>query len=272
MSELLSSRQKLEKPYQAIMDTAKPGDIIFFISRTIPPPTYSYLTMLNRRWTGFDPQDLTNWHTAIYKGPEKENKGARFRPSMIHSTPVSGVKKNIIPPEYIKDTKEKVGIQLNRLEIVQNQEINEKNRQEIIEFCQQQIGKSFDLSQRWYRTMITFFLGVRFLTSNNPEKATCHGLVYDAYGLVGIGFSHALNKAPNILGRILGHPLGHPRDHVDLRYNYLRDYDLYRDPRFMDVLAIEGAPEIKDVKIMFQPEKYAWDIALQIAYGFLSTK
>jgi len=262
----LSNRRKLRIPYEAIMETALPGDILFFISDSGRSKNPSWVYQEYRKWLGFSRLDTSEWHTTVYVCPKKESKGAGFRPHIIHAVP-KGTFETYVPPEYFTNKQQEGAIRCGRTEIIQCSSIEFSDRTRIVEFCYQQLGKPFDDDERWYRNIVTVALGLKSLP-RNPAKVSCHGLAYDAYGLIGMSFPHQLENAPNLVGRMIGHPLGHPPDNVDLRSNYLRDHYLYRDNRFSDVIALYCVGQVDSgVVIERNPTKYSWNRALQIAYG-----
>lgn len=262
----ISQRQKLKIPYEAIIEAASPGDILFFISDTGKLKNNSWFYRQYRKWLGFYPLDTTEWHTTVYVGPKKESKGARFRPYFVHSVP-KGTFETYVPPEYFSNTETIEGIQQNRIEIIHCPSIENGDREKIVDYCRQQLGKPFDDDERWYRNMVTLLLGLKSVPKD-PEKVSCHGLAFDAYGLIGMTFQHHLENAPNLLGRIIGHPVGHPPEYVDLRSNYLRDHFLYRDHRFHCTINLCCSRRYEcDVEIRTNQAKYSWNPALQNAYG-----
>lgn len=262
----LSQRQKLKIPYEAIIDSASPGDILFFISDSRKLKHDSWLYREYRKWLGFSPLDTSEWHTTVYVGPKKESKGGGFRPYIVHSVP-KGTFETYVPPEYFVNTPTKGGIQNNRTEIIHCPSIENCDREKIVTYCRQQLGKPFDDDERWYRNLVTLLLGLKSIPKD-PEKVSCHGLAFEAYGLIGMTFPHRLENAPNLLGRILGHPAGHPPGYVDLHSNYLRDHALYRDHRFCCAISIKcDKPAVREIKFKRNPAKYSWNAALQKAYG-----
>lgn len=258
----ISQRQKLRIPYEAIIETASPGDILFFISDTGKLKNKSWLRTEYRKWLGFSPLDTSEWHTTVYVGPKKESKGGGFRPYFVHSVP-KGTFETYVPPEYFMNTPKNGGCQHNRLEIIHCSSIENGDREKIVEYCRQQLGKPFDDDERWYRNLITLLLGIKSIPKD-PEKVSCHGLAFDAYGLVGMKFPHQLENAPNLFGRMIGHPLGHPPEYVDLRSNYLRDHALYRDHRFRCTIGVSQVG--CEIEFKRNLAKYSWNPALQKVY------
>ncbi len=262
----MSKRRYLKIIYEAILTAASPGDVIFFITNTPTRPIKSRFSRLYREWQGIIPEDTSKWHTSIYVGPKKETKGAQYRPYIVHSHSV-GTTEEFIPPTFFTAKQlEGQEFQQCRIEILHNPSISKENRKQIVNYSLLQVGKPFD-GDGWFRDWVTYSLGVRSKI-RNPKQVSCHGLAYDAYELVGLLFQHQLQNAPDLIGRIFGRPVGHPKDHVNLRYNYLRDHHLYRDERFIPVLSVFGGPNVKDIKTKQNPGKYSWNHVLQVAYGF----
>ncbi len=265
----LSERAYQQIPYDAIVDVAPVGAIIFLITDTGRLATDNPLARIFRKWQGFAPVDTTNWHTTIYDGPRKESNGGRFRPYVIHSS-TKGTTRDVLPREYFKNTVDDGRIKHNRVEVLVNPDLSKADYQKVIEVCRSQLGKPFDGDPGWRREWPTYLLGIRS-RRKKPEEISCHGLAYNAYHAAGMKFPHQLEAAPNLLGRVLGKLPGHPPDHVDLDYLYLRDHHLYRDTRFQDLLAVAGGgTEIKNVQIKHLPGKYSWSKTLRQAYGFLA--
>jgi len=261
----MSKRGILRMPYEAIMDAATIGDILFFISDTGLPPK-SLSSRIYRKWLGFHSRDTSYWHTTIFVGTKKESKGALHRPYIVHSAK-KGTVEEFVPPSYFSNTDNgKNRSKKCRIEIVHNPDLSMEQRKQIVEYSRSQLGKPFD-GDGWSLDFLTYSLGLRS-RRRDPERVSCHGLAYLAYGLNGLKFPHQLQGAPNLFGRFYGHPIGHPKDYVDLAYNYLRDHHLYRDPRFKSILAVIGdGLTIENVRTENNPGKYSWDITLQAAYG-----
>jgi hypothetical protein len=205
----------------------------------------------------------------VYVGPKKESKGAKFRPQIVHAHS-KGTEESRVPPEFFK-SKELIGetVQNCRLEIIHNHDLSFTDRVKMLEYARSQVGKGFD-GDGWKNDAITYGLGIRS-KAKNPELVSCHGLAFETYSLVGFEFPHQLQTAPALLARIFGYPLGHPVDHVDLKYNYLRDHHLYKDSRFTSVLAVIGdGTSLDSVRTELNPGKYSWNPAHQAAYGLLA--
>lgn len=262
----MSERSALQVPYDAIMDVAPVGALVFLITDVGTLQKGAPAQRFYRQWQGFAPVDTTYWHTAIYDGPKKESKGGRFRPHIIHSSQ-RGTTLDQLPPEFFKNTEDCGRPKHNRIEILANPRFGKDEYRTVIEYCRAQLGKPYDGDPGWKRDWPTVLFGVRSRRRKSSE-ASCHGLAFEAYSEAGMEFPHHLDSAPNLLGRVVGRPLGHPAHCVDLDYLYLRDHHLYRDPRFSCLISVAGnGPTVHDVCIKLRPCKYAWDPALQQAYG-----
>lgn len=261
-----SERHYLRRVYERFMDTAVPGDIVFFISNSGKPPR-SWKTRLYRRWLGFRPEDYSIWHTLVYVGAKK-SEGEQDRPYVVHSTARGNTTEEHLKPSFFS-YKPRAGQDLLRCraETLHFPEISTAQRRKIVEYCRAHVGKPFD-GDGWQLDFATYAFGIRS-RHRNPDRVSCHGLAFNAYGLVGFLFPHPrLQYAPYLLGRLLGHPLGHPAEQVDLRYNYLRDHHLYADPRGKVSVALVGhGSKLENVEVLLDPGKYSWDAALQAAYG-----
>jgi hypothetical protein len=262
----MSERKCLRRLYEPFMDTAVPGDVLFFITNPDKPPP-ALKTRLYRRCLGIRQGDWSGWHTMVYVGAKK-SEGEPHRPYIVHSTRKGNTVEEHLKPSFFSfKPKEGQEVMNCRTEALHFPEISMVQRKEIVEYCRAQVGKPFD-GDGWQLDFATYAFGIRS-RQRNPDRVSCHGLAFNAYGLIGLIFSHPrLEYAPNLLGRIIGHPLGHPADHVDLRYNYLRDHHLYADKRGEISIALVGhGPKLENVKVKLNPGRYSWDTALQTAYG-----
>jgi hypothetical protein len=152
------------------------------------------------------------------------------------------------------------------LEVLRYDGLTEHQRDRIVTYCRGQLGKPF-AELGWRYDVLTYAFGVPSALQD-PEKASCHGLAFQAYEQAGIFFPHQLAGTPIFnLARYLGRPLGHPADRADSRRLYLRDHHLYRDNRFTSVLAAFDDPETGDLQVTENPGKYSWSVDLQQAYG-----
>lgn len=277
-----SNRSLLRVPYEAIMDTAKPGDPVFFISDNGEIANDNRLRRLNRKWRGVLEGDTTNWHTAIYAGAKKEGKakGPHYRPYMIQAKPIKDdveeqyvVTEVRVPDKYfVNKYQNEQLIQQCRFEVIHNPDIDQHQREAVIDYARDlmETHPTYE-NDGWRNDSITYVLGIRNLHPRDPNQVSCHGMVFDAYAkAAGYHFQHQLKHAPNILGRVFGHPLGHPSDYVDTDYLYLRDQNLYLDPGFKATLAIIGDHDLESVKIEHNPQKFSWNSAAQAAYGLLA--
>ena len=265
-TEATSERQYLRRLYEPFLETAVPGDIAFFISNSGKPPP-SLKTRIYRWWLGFEPNDYSTWHTVVYVGPKK-SEGEQERPYIVHSTRAGNtIEEHLRPSFFSFKPKEGQEVLNCRTEVIHFPEISTAQRKKIVEYCRAQVGKPFD-GDGWQLDFATYVFGIRSRV-RNPDHVSCHGLAFNAYGLVGLLFPHPrLRRAPNLLGRFAGHPLGHPADHVDLRYNYLRDHHLYADKRGEISIALVGnGPKLENVEVKLNPGRYSWNPALHAAYG-----
>jgi hypothetical protein len=251
--------------YEAIGRCARPGDVLFFITESESPGRAGWLSRRYRGWIGLDDSDHTVWHTALYAGVVKERGGSYLRPEMIHARQ-GGVIEEHIPPSYYTNSLGERGVpERTRLEVVSCPSIGPEQRESIVEYCRAQVGKPFD-DRGWRQDLWTYAFGLRG-AGRDPGSVSCHGLVYEAYDRVGVHFPHQLRATPAFnLGKHIGHPLGHPRDRVDLSFPYLRDHHLYRDDRFVCVLAIYQDRSSHEMIVVEDPPKYSWDHYLSAAY------
>jgi hypothetical protein len=261
-----SNRCARGKLYEAISRAALPGDVLFFITESESPGSAGRLSRHYRRWTGLDGRDDTVWHTALYTGVAKEAHGSQLRPEMIHARK-GGVIEEHIPPSYFSNSLGDRGVpERTRLEVVTHHGLDPDQRRKIVEYARAQLGKPFD-DRGWRQDLLTYAFSLRG-APRNSGSVSCHGLVYEAYDRAGVHFAHQLGAAPATnLARYIGHPLGHPRDRVDLRFPYLRDHHLYRDDRFVCLLAIYQDPATHEMIVSERPPKYSWDPCLRAAYA-----
>jgi hypothetical protein len=268
-TDSISERKYLRRLYEPFMDTAIPGDIAFFITNSCKPPP-SLKTRIYRGWLGFEPGDYSIWHTTVYVGTKKSDD-EQNRPYIVHATGKNNTTEEHLRPSFFS-FKPKEGQELLqcRTEILHFPEISTAQRKKIVEYCRSEVGKPFD-GDGWQLDFATYVFGIRS-RERNSDRVSCHGLAFNAYGLIGLLFPHPrLRYAPYLLGRIIGHPLGHPADHVDLRYNYLRDHHLYGDKRGEISLALVGnGSKLENVEAKLNPGRYSWDTALHAAYGSLA--
>ena len=251
-----SKRELFRTFYDIINQTAKPGDVVFFISET-KKKRHSILSRLYRRWQGLAENDTTIWHTAILTDPKKEGKGSQWRPHIVHAI-YKGTEEIYIPPSYftcIREDPAGEAIQKGRIEIVQDHNLTECQRREIVKYARMQLGKPFAYLG-WRHDILTYAFGLS-PKKMDPRKVSCHGLAFLAYQEVGFSFPHQLKSVPFFnLARYLGYPLGQPRHKVDLRRLYLRDHHLYRDSRFDSVLAVFEDDHTKQIRAVHKPGKH----------------
>lgn len=262
-----SKRSALKRVYEHINDVTAPGDVVFFVSRKPENPNLSLLRKLYRRWQGFADEDRTNWHTTMFTEARKEKRGAQKRPYILHAIQ-GGVEEIHIPPSFFTSERTEAGdiAQHGRIEIIQNPDLSPGDREGLLLYAREQLGKPFaDLD--WRQDILTYAFGLP-ARPLNPEKASCHGLVFNAYDHIGFSFSHQLKDAPVFNpGRHLGHPLGEDPQRANVKRLYLHDHHLYRDPRFICVLSIFEDPESGEVRTAENPGKYSWDQGLQKKYS-----
>jgi len=261
----LSERKCLRQLYEPFMDIAVPGDIAFFITNS-SRRSFSWKNRLYRRWLGIAPDDDSAWHTVVYVGTKK-SEGEQERPYIVHSTNSNNTIEEHLKPSFFSFKPKPGQLPLRcRTELLHFPELTADQRRIIVDYCRAQVGKPFD-GDGWLMDIATYALGIR-TRERSTERVSCHGLAFNAYGAAGITFPHPrLPHAPFLLGRLLGHPLGHPADHVDLRYNYLRDHHLYTDPRGVITLALVGhGPKLRNSELKLAPGRYSWDHSLRAAY------
>lgn len=263
---VMSNRRARGQLYEAISRLAQPGDVLFFITESESPGSAGQISRLYRRWVGLDDHDSTAWHTALYVGAVKEHGGSQLRSHMIHAR-TGGVIDEHIPPSYFSNSLGDRGVpERTRLEVVTHAGLDPEQRRTILDHCHAQVGKPFD-DRGWRQDLWTYAFGLRG-APRDPAGVSCHGLIYDAYDRAGVHFPHQLRSAPAFnVARFIGHPLRHPRDHVDLRYPYLRDHHLHRDDRFACALAIHQDHVSHEMVVTEHPGKYAWDPDLRATYS-----
>lgn len=262
-----SKRQRLKRIYEAVNDVSEPGDVVFLVSERPEQHSLATLKQLYRRWQGFADEDNTQWHTAMHSKSEKESRGSTVRPYIIHSD-MDGVEEIYIPPEYFTSERSVEGevLERGRIEIIKSPEVSPDERKELVAFMRDQLDKPF-AGLDWKHDVLTYAFGLP-AGKLDPEKASCHGIVFDAYAHIGFTFAHHLEDAPFFnIGRHLGHPLGEDPHKVDLSRLYLRDHHLYRDPRFLCVLSVFEDDGTGEIKITEHPGKYSWNPDLQKKYG-----
>lgn len=260
----VSKRYLLQRPYQAIMDIAKAGDLLFFISDS-GLHAQEIWRRRYRQIVGLHPLDTTNWHTTIYLGPRKDSRGGQFRPEIIHAVS-RGTVKEAVPPSYMVNSVVDGTWRKHRIEVVTSSLVSDEQRARLAHYVCERLNRPFD-GDGWQLDFRTYLFGIRS-RRRNPDKVSCHGLAFLAYETIGFQFAHQLRSAPCLLARLVGHPLGHAAQSVNLAYNYLRDHHLYRDPRFDVSLAVAGGGEtLSEVEISPNPGKYSWDSRLREVYG-----
>jgi hypothetical protein len=225
--------------YDTVVDLAHPGDVCFFITEDFN--CYNRLSpfqKMNRQWVGFAKCDISILHLGILSKFEKKQKSSQIRPYMIHSTKEKGVIEQHIAPEYFTSTNIEEGVTVSRtiMEILRNKDLSDIQNNNLVEFCRNQVGKSFPKSI--IGDNLTYLFGLPNLI-NSQNTFSCHSLVYIAFASIGVNFPHHLENAPIFnLARYLGHPINHSNASVNQKYAYLRDQHLYRDPRFKSIVSI----------------------------------
>jgi hypothetical protein len=253
-----SKRQRRNLLYDRVIRYATPGDVVFFVSDRKEATAFSPLSRIYRRWLGFSFSDTTLWHTALYTGPVKETGSSTIRPHIIHAH-TGGVEEEHLRPSLFTSVRSEKGAveQSVRIEIMHNPGLTLAQRTTIVEYCRSQLGKPFD-DRGWRHDFLTYTFGLPS-RRQDPNKASCHGMVYLAYEKAGVTFPHQLASVPIFnLARYLGHPLGHPAACADPSRLYLRDHHLYRDPRFRTVLALFDDTETGEPIVALNPGKYSW--------------
>ena len=261
-----SKRAQLKRVYESINDVTSPGDVMFFVSERPDNLSLPMLRQVYRRWQGFAPEDNSNWHTAMYTQARKQSRGAAVRPYIIHAIE-KGVEEIHVPPSFFTSeyTEDGEVVQHGRIEVVKHPDMVPEQREEIVRYIRERLGQPF-AHLNWKQDILTWALGLP-AQPIDPGKASCHGIVFDAYEHVGISFQNQLDSAPWFnIGRHLGHPIGGTREKADLNRLHLHDHHLYRDPRFICVLSVfedEGGA----LQTVEKPGKYSWNPALQNKYG-----
>jgi hypothetical protein len=262
-----SKRAEWRRVYECFNDIARPGDVVFFISERPIDLSRSVLRLLYRKWQGFADDDPSRWHTAMYTGSRKESRGSATRSYFIHAVE-RGVEEIHVPPSYFTNIRSDGGemVQGGRIEVSKDPCMMPEQRVEIIDYIRERLSQPFaDLD--WKQDILTWALGLP-ARKLDPNKASCHGIVFEAYEHVGYSFQNHLDTAPWFnIGRHLGHPLWGTREKADLTKLHLHDHHLYRDPRFICVLSIYEDQESGEIKIVENPGKYSWNPELQKKYG-----
>lgn len=261
-----SKRQKLKRVYEQVNDITRPGDVVFFVSERPDDTSFSMLKRIYRRWQGFADDDNTQWHTTLYTEAKKDKRGSTVRPYILHAIQ-GGVEEIHIPPSFFASERSEEGdIQEHgRVEIIQSPDVSPADREQMVRYAREQLGKPFaDLD--WKNDILTYALGFP-AGKIDPAKASCHGLVFDAYEHVGFSFAHHLEHAPWFnIGKHLGHPIGEDPEKANLQRLYLHDHHLYQDPRFICVLSIFEDSESGEIRTAENPGKYSWNPSLQKKY------
>jgi hypothetical protein len=253
--------------YDAVGEIARLGDVCFFI--TEDPEFYRKISRyerIYRKWMGFAKGDISIWHLGILSKFEKKPKSSQVRPYIIHSTEEEGVFEQHIFPEYFTSQNIGGGSAFGRtiMEIVRYDSLTVEQNEQLVDFCRQQIGKPFPKSLRG--ESLTYILGLPNLFEP-PEQYSCHTLVYAAFDRVGVNFPHHLEASPFFnVGKYLGRPLWHKREKVNIKYPYLRDHHLYKDPRFKSIMTLTYDQCSEEIFIQRYPQKFSWNPRLAEIY------
>jgi hypothetical protein len=264
---MLSENEIRKKIYDEIFSIAQPGDICFFITKDIDlynkKSTYE---KLSRRWMGMDQNDISIWHMGILSKFKKNPRNTQIRPYFIHSTKENGVFEQHISPGYFssKNISDKGQISQTIMEILRYKDFGPGDRQKIINYCENQIGKPFPKSSR--SDSLTYLLGWPNIFSDNTSFS-CNSLIIFAFQQICVEFTDRLESAPFFnLSRYIGHPLFSTQGSG--RFSaYLRDHHIYQDPRMEPILSITFDQHDKNIVFSKNPEKYSWDPKLQQIYA-----
>jgi hypothetical protein len=269
-----SKRSKIKRVYAAVNEVAAPGDVVFFITQRpvdrSRPALERLARLAHRNLQGFSIHDNSDWHTSMYTHARKERGGSGIRPYVIHSADGDGTEQIFIPPAYFAIKRNDVGeiVSYGRIEILKNPDLTERERETLVAYARDQLGKPHAVLG-WKQDLPTYLLGVR-ARKIDSHTASCHGIVYAAYGKIGIGFPHQLKKAPFFNpARYIGHPVGGSPINNNPERLYLHDHHLYRDCRFHSVLAVTQDASSEEMKLLVfeKPGKYSWDPRLRTIYG-----
>jgi Permuted papain-like amidase enzyme, YaeF/YiiX, C92 family len=271
------SREKLLNDlYSKIVEIAQPGDLLFYITQYPCESTNHKNNNISwrqyicektkpwwKQWLGFDRDDYDAWHVGIYFKKQKRIRHQRINPWIIHSTVAKGVHVEQVTPGIFVN---KIHKAKRRVEILRFNEITEEQRKHIIDFAYSRVGSEYDHS-KWKHTLLPYALGVPnvFYKQN---QFSCQQLVIAAYAKAEIYFTHPFASFPIFnIGRYMGYPLGHQCDRVNVRYPYLMDHHLYRDPRFLVIATVYHEPETGEIRLERENlNKYSWNDTLKERY------
>ena len=264
-----SENEIRKKIYGEILSIAQPGDICFFITEDIDLYNQkSNYEKLTRRWMGLDKNDISIWHMGILSKFKKNPRNAQIRPYFIHSTKENGVSEQHISPGYFssKNISDKAHLSRTIMEIVRYKDFYPGDRQKLVNYCQNQIGKPFPKSNR--SDHLTYLLGWPKIFSDH-DSFSCNSLVISAFQCIGVRFGDRLESAPFFnLSRYTGHPL-FSTPGSEYYGSYLRDHHLYQDPRMEPILTITYDQSENDIILSRNPAKYSWNPKLQQSYANL---
>ena len=270
----MSTEKTVNCVYRILDEIAGPGDLLFCISErdreisgatrrsNSPIAALRHLSKpLYKQWFGRDKYDFDIWHVCIFFTAKKRKTHSRINPWIIHSTSEKGVTVGIVTPKYFtRDS----SCASRRIELLGCRDIDEFQRNRIIEFAYSKVGSEFDNSRY---TFLPYAFGLpNFFYDKN--KFSCQQLVIASYAAAGIYFPHPFESFPIFnIGKYLGHPLGHPPDHVNPEYPYLMDHHIYRDPRFTVKAAVyQDAATAEIILERCNLTKYAWNEVLREKY------
>ncbi len=262
-----SENEIRKKIYDEIYSIAQPGDICFFITEDIDLyKQRSAYEKLYRKWMGIDKNDISIWHMGILSKFKKNPRNAQMRPYFIHSTKEKGVFEQHISPGYFssKNITDKAHLCQTIMEVYRYKNICTEDRQTLIDFCENQIGKPFPKSTR--TDSLTYLLGWSNIFPDY-NSFSCNSLIITAFQQIGVEFADRLESAPFFnLAKYIGHPLfnNHPSGRFS---SYLRDHHIYQDPRMIPILSITYEQCENNIIFTRNPQKYSWNPELQDIYA-----
>ena len=258
---------------------AQPGDLFFFIThydvdpllqktRSIRECIDNKRERIAKRFCGFSPEDSDNWHVAIFCWSKKRKHHNRMNLWMLHSHPpacsgMGGVHLRHFSPSIFFNN---VPAERTRLEILEIQGISAEDRKQIVNYALGKQGANFDHLVRRH-SLLTLIFGIpNFLY--DQKSYSCQHLVVESYASSGVSFDHPFRSYPFYnIGRYLGHPLGHSKDRINLKYPYLMDHHIYRDPRFRLKASLYTDSATGELKLETENlKKYSWNLDLRKKY------
>ena len=144
---------------------------------------------------GIAKNDISIWHMGILSKFKKNPKNSQIRPYIIHSTIEKGVFEQHISPEYFssKVNPDTTHVCRTIMEVFRFKDFCPGDRQRLIEFCKNQIGKPFPTSNR--TESLTYLLGWPNIFSDN-NSFSCNSLIFSAFQHIGVQFADRLESAP----------------------------------------------------------------------------